>query len=504
MLLTVERLLSYLRCPRRTFLDIYGDRTLKAPPSDFLLKLQQERLVHENFVLTEQISQGATPHIKPDYQKGDWQTGVKATVALMQQGVERIYQGVLSTTIEPSTLGLNESPLEELTLLSSPDLLIKQPGKSYFGDWVYIPIDIHLGKRPKQEYQIIAAYHTQNLAAVQGAWSEEAWLILRERGSYQVDLWRWLPELQIHLKECFQMLLEKQEPEVFISRQQCSICPWQIGCHELATSQQHLSLLPGVTPKRYEHLKTLRLTSLESLADANPVYLEPEMDAELAQQIVRQAQAVLTNQVLLVPSLSNSTKVNIPTADIEIYFDIEAEPSLNLDYLLGILVVDKIAQTEKFYPVLAEKPEDQQLIWQQFLDLIEAYPNAPIFHYSPYETDTIKRLAKLYKTPYQQIEPVLSRCVDLHQELIDTVTLPLHGYSLKLIANWLGFNWRDPLASGSQSICWYDEWLQKGDRTLLDLILRYNEDDCRATRHVKDWLVEFLQDTSQDVVDKPE
>ncbi|MBD5607048.1 MAG: ribonuclease H-like domain-containing protein, partial [Candidatus Eremiobacteraeota bacterium] len=32
------------------------------------------------------------------------------------------------------------------------------------------------------------------------------------------------------------------------------------------------------------------------------------------------------------------------------------------------------------------------------------------------------------------------------------------------------------------------------DRTLLEIIQSYNEDDCRATRRVKDWLVNFFQD----------
>jgi uncharacterized protein len=44
----------------------------------------------------------------------------------------------------------------------------------------------------------------------------------------------------------------------------------------------------------------------------------------------------------------------------------------------------------------------------------------------------------------------------------------------------------------------YDKWLKTGDRSLLDLIQRYNEDDCRATHHLKKWLVSFLQDTMGD------
>ncbi|HEY9872217.1 MAG TPA: TM0106 family RecB-like putative nuclease [Candidatus Obscuribacterales bacterium] len=488
MLLTAERLLHYQRCHRRTFLDVYGDRSQKDPYTDFQLKLRQQRLAHQQLILEEQIRQGATPPHQPNYPPGDWQAGALATTALMQQGVERIYQGVLMECAAP-----NSKSLDEFTLVSHPDLLVKQPGKSYFGDWIYAPIDIHLGKRPKQEYQIVAAYHTQLLASVQGAWSENAWLMLRGKTApYGVDLWRWLPEMQASLDKCMQMLLHQQEPEVFISRQQCSVCPWLSQCYARAKSQQHISLIPGVTPTRYQHLQTLGLTTLESLADANPLYLEPELAEEVAQHLVQQAQSVKYNRVIMTNSASSTSVSDLATAPVELYFDIEAEPELTLDYLLGVLVVDRQAQTEKFYPFLAEKPEDEELIWQQFLDLVKAYPNAPIFHFSPYEADTVKRLAKLYQTPGAQVQQILSRFVDIHKRVTGLVTLPVEGYSLKAIANWIGFKWRDPEANGSQAIYWYDEWLETGDRALLDIIVRYNEDDCRATRHVKDWLVDNL------------
>ena len=69
----------------------------------------------------------------------------------------------------------------------------------------------------------------------------------------------------------------------------------------------------------------------------------------------------------------------------------------------------------------------------------------------------------------------------------------MESYALKNIARWLGFEWRDTKANGAQAICWYDEWLKTSDRTFLDMIVRYNEDDCRATFHVKDWLTNVAQ-----------
>ncbi|MEB3225051.1 MAG: TM0106 family RecB-like putative nuclease, partial [Synechococcus sp.] len=66
------------------------------------------------------------------------------------------------------------------------------------------------------------------------------------------------------------------------------------------------------------------------------------------------------------------------------------------------------------------------------------------------------------------------------------------SYSLKSLANCLGYQWREEGVSGDQTVCWYDQWLETGDRQLLDAIIRYNEDDCRATYHLKQWITEFV------------
>ncbi|MBW4620043.1 MAG: TM0106 family RecB-like putative nuclease [Cyanosarcina radialis HA8281-LM2] len=513
MPISAEMLLHFQRCQRRAFLDVWGDRDLKDPPSDFQRKLTEERLAHQRSILAEQIRQGAPVHHQPQYPFRDWQAGVKATIELMQQGVERIVRGVLAVERgggdgemgrwgdgemgKEETRGELVTPNSEFRipnsyLVSYPDLLVKEPGKSIFGDWLYVPIDIHLGKRPKPEYQIVAAYHAYLLGFLQGTLPEKAWLILREKGAYRVELERSLPQMQAILEEYLQTIVQQQEPEVFISRQLCSLCPWLGSCYPIAKSQQHLSLIPGVTPSRYQVLQKLGLTTLESLAQADPSSLEPDLERTVAEQLVRQAKSIWQQEPIAKPHTAFDLARILPTAPIELYFDIEAQPDLNLDYLLGVLVVDRQAQTETFYPLLAEQPADEAAIWQQFLDLVGTDPEVPIFHFSPYEAETIKRLAKLYRTPASQTRALLSRFVDVHQRITSMVTLPIESYSLKAIASWLNFQWRDAEASGAQCICWYDEWLRTSDRSRLDAIARYNEDDCHATYRIKDWLANFL------------
>ncbi|MEG5027920.1 TM0106 family RecB-like putative nuclease [Microcoleus sp. AT8-B1] len=622
MLITDKLLLSYQRCHLRAFLDTCGDWKQLDPPSDFLLKLMRDSAAYQQQALEQETYQ------QPYYPRGDWEAGAAATLSLMQQGVDRIYRGVLiqgefgkTNGATTSVVGIDsqyfpefgeipETPVHlsssnlhssNITLISRPHLLIKQPGQSKFGKWSYITADIWLSKRPKQEYQIIAAFHAQVLASVQETMPETAWLMLRKKGWWQVNLDQRTPQMFEILDNCIQMIENRDKPEVFISRQKCNLCGWYTICHAEAESIKHLSLLPGVTASRYARLKTLGITDVQALANASSKLLAeyPEFPDRVAFDVVQQARSHLLNQPLLreegssatdfvtdvadvtdrssatdfvtdvadristantVRDLTNLTdlgvrkegireeaevnefitipevaekslaKVNLvlgkttenkpatssipapilrkkpipysqsvflPIAPIELYFDIEAEPELNLDYLHGVLVVDRYNNTEKFHGFLAESAAEEGAIWEQFLELMWAYPIAPIFHFCDYEVKTFKRLAKLYNTPAYLWKPVLKRFVDIHKQVTQKAIMPVESYALKPIARWLGFDWRDAKANGAQCVCWYDDWLKTGDRSLLEAIVRYNEDDCRATYVVKDWLTNFLLNQKQ-------
>ncbi|MEG5174443.1 TM0106 family RecB-like putative nuclease [Microcoleus sp. B3-D7] len=614
MLITDKLLLSYQRCHLRAFLDTCGDWKQLDPPSDFLLKLMRDSAAYQQQALEHETYQ------QPYYPRGDWEAGAAATLSLMQQGVDRIYRGVLiqgefgqTNDATTSLVGIDsqyfpefgeipETPVHlsssnlhssNITLISRPHLLIKQPGQSKFGNWSYITADIWLSKRPKQEYQIIAAFHAQVLASVQETMPETAWLMLRKKGLWAVNLDQRTPQMFEILDDCIQMIENRDKPEVFISRQKCNLCGWYTLCHAEAESIKHLSLLPGVTASRYARLKTLEITDVEALANASSALLAeyPEFPDRVAFDVVQQAKSHLLNQPLLreegssatdfvtdvtdrssatsnvgdltdrssatsnVGDLTNLTDVGVrkerireeaevnqfitipevaekslatvnlvlgnttenkpatssipapilrkkpipysqsvflPLAPIELYFDIEAEPELNLDYLHGVLVVDRCNNTEKFHGFLAESAAEEGAIWEQFLELMWTYPIAPIFHFCDYEVKTFKRLAKLYNTPAYLWKPVLKRFVDIHKQVTQKAIMPVESYALKPIARWLGFDWRDAKANGAQCVCWYDDWLKTGDRSLLEAIVRYNEDDCRATYVVKDWLTNFL------------
>lgn len=495
VVISEDLLLNFQRCDRRAFLDTYGNPDHRDPPSDYLIKLHQDSLAHQKTVISD------WPAVIPAYPYHDWGAGAQATLDLMAQGAERISRGVL---LSIHTNGA--------VLLSRPKLLVRQPGASIFGDWHYMAVDIKLGKRAKSDYQVIAAYHTHVLADVQGAWPETSLLILRHQNTYEVDLFEQVPKMLNILDNCVNILHIQQEPQVFIARNRCDLCHWFSQCYTQAKDDNHLSLLPGVTPNRYAYLKTMHLTSVAGLAAASPDVLEdlPGFGTQVAQKLVRQAQSTHTQQPLL--SLQGEERLRhhtgsidelLPSAPVELYFDIEAAPERELIYLHGVLVVDRRTDTHTFHALLADHLDDEWRIWEEFLDLTHQYPDAPIFHFCPYEYQTVRKLASTFDTPLERVEPLLERFVDVHDRIVQLVTLPIESYALKAIARWVGFDWRDEGANGAQSIYWYDQWLETGDRTFLDTILRYNEDDCRATWRVKDWLSGFLTEKLDEFSDRP-
>ena len=77
--------------------------------------------------------------------------------------------------------------------------------------------------------------------------------------------------------------------------------------------------------------------------------------------------------------------------------------------------------------------------------------------------------------------------IDLYNDVVKKVTeWPTWDYSIKTLSKYLGFSWRDSNPSGAASIEWFHRWVETGDPAIRQRVLDYNEDDCRATRVLRD------------------
>ena len=85
---------------------------------------------------------------------------------------------------------------------------------------------------------------------------------------------------------------------------------------------------------------------------------------------------------------------------------------------------------------------------------------------------------------------VFDHLIDIYKVATDSVAFPTYGNGLKKIAPYLGFSWRYEDVSATESITMYLDYVKNPvkNKSKLQLILDYNEDDCIATRVIKDWL----------------
>lgn len=56
------------------------------------------------------------------------------------------------------------------------------------------------------------------------------------------------------------------------------------------------------------------------------------------------------------------------------------------------------------------------------------------------------------------------------------------------MSRWLGFRYRNTKSNAAQSLLWYRLWLDTENQQYLDDSIVDNEDDCRATTLIRDWL----------------
>ena len=65
----------------------------------------------------------------------------------------------------------------------------------------------------------------------------------------------------------------------------------------------------------------------------------------------------------------------------------------------------------------------------------------------------------------------------------------VRSYSLKELEALAGFVRAADVRSGADAVVGFEEWLHTGAEERLDEIAAYNEEDCRATLALRDWLL---------------
>lgn len=467
--LTATDFYTFLQCPHWPYYDRFAtaeQRALRREATEGELARREDGIAHEHEVVATLFA-GKEIHEVPVTR--DAEQDAAATYALMQQGVPLIYQGTL-------THG---------DWTGRPDLLERHEGPSALGNWYYVPIDVksthHLEKY--QKFQLV--FYATLLERIQKRFPAEPAII--NRGGERMPFFAepFLTEFESLVVE-LERIRAGEKPDPVLRKSCFDTGPWGILCQRDAESTQDIALLYNVDVKKLRLLRDLGIRTIADAAKMNPQALDGAalgLREHGLEVMKRQAQSLQTKCVII------REPVPVETKGLEIHFDIESDPPNDVDYLYGFLLRYPTGDVYKSF--VAKKLEDEGEMWRSFLDWLETLPpEYTVYHFANYEVVRLAVLEARYGgSPWLNL--FRQSMVDLKESMTHSITFPLYFYGLKYVAPFLGFSWRSVVKGGGQSVDVFEKYLETRDEALLDSIILYNEDDVRATAHLKDWLASY-------------
>ena len=485
---TASTLYDLVSCPHRVALDSFEDPTKRDKVSAFVKMLWERGSAYEASVI-ENFA-GRTPVL--DISTLPETDREARTLEAMRDGAPLIYQGRLRAG----------------DLLGSPDLL-RREGEAY------VPIDIKSGRgeeggdddanaTPKEHYAVQLGLYVDILEQLGFLAGRRAyvWDILGNEVLYDFTalhgkrnprtLW---DDYQDALLDARRILSKTDITRPAYSAT-CKLCQWYSHCISTLTEADDLTLIPKLG-RSLQAVMSEQIPTIAFLADADPgryvvgtKTVFAGLGADRLQVFHERAKLIKSTN----PQPRLTAPVRLPSAHLEIFFDIEADPMQDICYLHGFLERrGGDNATERFVACFSDEPthEGGEQAFRAAWDYLRANPDAVIFYYSKYERTVYRKLQARYPEvcSTQEVEDLFdpARSVDLYFDVVERATMwPTRDHSIKTLAKFLGFAWRDTDPSGAASIEWYQRWTEQRDLAIKNRILEYNEDDCRATRVVLD------------------
>jgi len=494
-LITASMLYNHLVCPHRVTMDTFADPRERDPVSPFVEMLWDRGNKYESEVIAG-VGQRC---VDLSGLSGDAKEA--ATRDAISRGDVLIYNGRLS--------------VDELR--GEADLL-RREGNGY------VAIDIKSGAgedgadddeggRLKKTYGVQIALYTDLLLrlGVSAGRYGYVWDVHGDEIRYDLDspltrdpadtIWA----AYLRAREEVQGLLEREFESQPAAASVCKLCVWRSACLRRVRAENDLTMLPELGRAKRDALRG-EFPTVHALAAAKVSKYFKAKGKSPFPGIGPGTFAKLTARARLAttPGMPPYFRepVELPTAQQEIFFDIETDPLRDFCYLHGFVVRDgREAASEHFVSFFAdsETPESECNAFAAALAFLRAHPQAVVVYYSKYERTIYRQLQARYPDvcTAEEIGALFSprRSFDLYTEAVRKSEWPTLDYSIKTLAKYCGFSWRDPEPSGASSIQWFDEWVTTRDPSKRRRILAYNEDDCIAMRVLLDrmWSLDVQQ-----------
>ena len=295
----------------------------------------------------------------------------------------------------------------------------------------------------------------------------------------------------------------------------CDVCRWNELCTTQRRTDDHLSLVAGITSRERKAFAARGVDTLTKLGTAAMPFEPPIAGVKEASVEKVQAQARIQLQgrglpkpiyELLAPVEPERGLAKLPPPDQgDLFFDIEGDPYAfddGLEYLFGVL--DTGGTFTPFWAHDPENPDDislagEKAAFEAFIDFVtarlERFPGLHVYHYASYEPSALKKLMGRHATREEEVDRLLRGAVlvDLYQAVKQSLRASVESYSIKRIEELYDFKREIDLRDAGSSIAAFEQWLQvgEGERPASDILGRieaYNRDDVVSTHQLRDFL----------------
>ncbi len=490
MTFSASDLVGFLECPHKTALDLIDLETpLERAAADEQVELIQDKgFAHEaGYLDTLRTGGRRLVELSTD---GSFAENLAATGAAMADGADIVFQAALAKG----------------TFMGYADFLHRVETPSALGAWSYEVIDTKLAHRPKPKFMIQLAHYSELLASAQGGRPQRMHLVF---GNRTERAFRVADYSHYYRRLCqrFDAFLAERPTTAPEKCDACSYCDWRDRCADGWKSGDHLNQVANMGKL---HIKRLRLHGVHTMAalgrlpaDAVVPGMQPDLLARLRAQASLQLKKRDTgeNQLELLPrnAATKSGLDRLPAPDEgDLFFDMEGDPlhEGGLEYLFGVHV--RKDGDWVFHDFWAHDRPQEKAAFAAFVDFVTdrllAYPAAHIYHYASYEPAALKRLMSVHGTREAEIDHLLrtGKFVDLYKVVRESIRVSEPRYSIKNLETFYMKARDGDVTSAGASIVYYEKWRQTGDDALLRKIRDYNEDDCRSTYLLHEWLLGLL------------
>jgi uncharacterized protein len=506
--LSATDLSVFLGCHHRTALDMEAAAGVRSRPHfhDPLLELLYERgFDHERSYVASLAANGRAVTDLGDVK--DPLSAVVETTKAMDRGAGVIVQGALM----------------HQQWFGRPDVMLKVPRPSELGPWSYEVTDTKLARETRAGAILQLGLYSEMLSITQGRSPEFFRIVTPDpdhpEHTFRVDdyaaYFRLVrDQLAATVMRPARDVASDHYPEPV---EHCEICAWLTYCAEKRRTDDHLSLVAGITRVQQRELEGRGASTLSSLGRLSlPLGFKPDRGSSDSYVRVREQARLQLDSRGRIPPLHELRDIvtgeglcRLPPPSLgDIFLDLEGDNLViegGREYLFGIAYVGANGDT-RYDSYWGFTPADERIAFERVMDLIAeratVYPEMHVYHYAPYETTAFKRLMGRYATRESELDAMLrgGRFVDLYAVVRQGLRAGIERYSIKNLEPLYAFVRDVPLAEANRGLRALEQALGLGAWDLLPGEVRatvegYNRDDCVSTLRLRDWL-ELVRNTA--------